>query len=184
VGIYFFKPSIIEACKSIKPSWRDELEITDAIQWLIDHGYNVGWTKVQDWWKDTGKPEDILEANRLVLDCIESKNEGIEEDTRIMGRVVIESDVRLTNSVVKGPALIGRGSIINKSYIGPYTSIGDSCVIEDTEIEDSIVMERTEIIGGGRLIESLVGKEVKIRRKADFPNGRRLIIGDHSEVVG
>lgn len=184
VGIYFFKPSIIEACKSIKPSWRDELEITDAIQWLIDHGYHVGWTKVQDWWKDTGKPEDILEANRLVLDCIESKNDGIAEDTRIMGRVVIEPDVRITNSVVKGPALIGRGSIITKSYIGPYTSIGDSCVIEDTEIEDSIVMERTEIIGGGRLIESLVGKEVKIRRKADFPNGRRLIIGDHSEVVG
>jgi glucose-1-phosphate thymidylyltransferase len=184
VGIYFFKPVILEACKSIKPSWRNELEITDAIQWLNDNGYDVGWTKVDGWWKDTGKPEDILEANRLILDDIRSKKEGTAENSRIIGRVIIERGVDIKDSIVKGPAIVGKNCIINKSYIGPYTSIGSECVIEDTEIEDSIVMDRSEIIGGGRIIESLIGKEIKIKRKADLPNGRKLIVGDHSEIIG
>ncbi len=184
VGIYFFKPVILEACKRIKPSWRNELEITDAIQWLIDNGYEVGWTKVQGWWKDTGKPEDILEANRLILDDIKTKNEGTAESSKIIGRAIIEKGVEIKNSIVKGPSLIGCDCMIRNSYIGPYTSIGKECIIEDTEIEDSIVMEKSEIIGGGRIIESLIGKEVKIKRKSDLPNGRKLIVGDHSEIVG
>jgi glucose-1-phosphate thymidylyltransferase len=184
VGIYFFKSVILEACKSIKPSWRNELEITDAIQWLIDNGYEVGWTKVEGWWKDTGKPEDILEANRLILDGIQTKNEGTAENSRIIGRVIIEKGVEIKDSIVKGPSLIGRDCIIRNSYTGPYTSIGNECAIENTEIEDSIVMEKSEIIGGGRIIESLIGKEVKIKRKADLPNGRKLIVGDNSEIVG
>ncbi len=184
VGIYFFKPVILEACKRIKPSWRNELEITDAIQWLIDNGYKVGWTKVEGWWKDTGKTEDILEANRLILDGIQMKNEGTAKDSRIIGRVIIEKGVEVKDSIVKGPSLIGGGCKIKNSYIGPYTSVGNDCVIEDTEIEDSIVMDNSEILGGGRIIESLIGKEVKIRRREELPNGRKLIVGDDSEIVG
>ena len=184
VGIYFFKPVILEACKRIKPSWRNELEITDAIQWLIDNGYKVGWTKVEGWWKDTGKTEDILEANRLILDGIQMKNEGTAKDSRIIGRVIIEKGVEVKDSIVKGPSLIGGGCMIKNSYIGPYTSVGNNCVIEDTEIEDSIVMDNSEILGGGRIIESLIGKEVKIRRREELPNGRKLIVGDDSEIVG
>jgi len=105
VGVYFFKPVIIEACKNIKPSWRNELEITDAIQWLIDNGYRVEASIVTGWWKDTGKPEDILEANRLILDDIRSKNEGKVENSRIMGRVVIERRVVIKDSVIKGPCI-------------------------------------------------------------------------------
>ena len=184
VGIYFFKPVILEACKSIKPSWRNELEITDAIQWLIDNGYEVGWTKVEGWWKDTGKPEDILEANRLILDDIQTKSDGTAKNSRIIGRVIIEKGTEIKDGIVKGPSIIGKDCVIKNSYIGPYTSIGNECVIEDTEIEDSIIMDRSEIIEGGRIIESLIGKEVKIKRKTDLPNGRRLIIGDNSEIVG
>lgn len=184
VGIYFFKPVILEACKRLKPSWRNELEITDAIQWLIDNGYKVGWTKVEGWWKDTGKTEDILEANRLILDGIQMKNDGATESTRIIGRVIIEKGVEVKDSIVKGPSLIGAGCMIKNSYIGPYTSVGNNCIIEDTEIEDSIVMDNSEILGGGRIIESLIGKEVKIRRREELPNGRKLIVGDDSEIVG
>ena len=184
VGIYFFKPVILEACKRIKPSWRHELEITDAIQWLIDNGYKVGWTKVEGWWKDTGKTDDILEANRLILDGIQMKNEGTAKDSRIIGRVIIEKGVEVKDSIVKGPSLIGGGCMIKNSYIGPYTSVGNNCVIEDTEIEDSIVMDNSEILGGGRIIESLIGKEVKIRRREELPNGRKFIVGDNSEIVG
>ena len=184
VGIYFFKPVILEACKSIEHSWRNELEITDAIQWLIDKGYKVGWRKVEGWWKDTGKPEDILEANRLILDSIQTKNEGTSENTKIVGRVITGKGVKIKDSIVKGPSIVGRDCMIKNSYVGPYTSIGNECVIEDTEIEDSIVMDKSEIIGGGRIIESLIGKEVKIKRKTDLPNGRKLIVGDNSEMVG
>ena len=184
VGIYFFKPIILEACKNIKISWRNELEITDAIQWLIDNGYEVGWTKVEGWWKDTGKPEDILEANRLILDDIQTKSEGTAKNSRIIGRVIIEKGAEIRDGIVKGPSIIGKDCMIKNSYIGPYTSIGNKSVIEDTEIEDSIVMDKSEIIGGGRIIESLIGKEVKIKRKTDLPNGRKLIMGDNSEIVG
>ncbi|MBA7527154.1 UTP--glucose-1-phosphate uridylyltransferase [subsurface metagenome] len=184
VGIYFFKPVILEACKSIKPSWRNELEITDAIQWLIDKGYKVGWTRVEGWWKDTGKPEDILEANRLILDGIHAKSEGTAKNSRIIGRVITGKGVKIIDSIVKGPAIIGKDCRIRKSYVGPYTSIGNDCVIKDIEIEDSIVMDKSEIIGGGRIVESLIGKEVNIKRKAGLPNGRKLIVGDNSKIVG
>jgi glucose-1-phosphate thymidylyltransferase len=123
VGIYFFKPVIFEACKSIKPSWRNELEITDAIQWLISNGFAVGWTKVEGWWKDTGKPEDILEANRLILDGIKTKKEGTVENSRIIGRVIIEKGGEISDSIVKGPALIGRDCKIRNSYIGPTRAL-------------------------------------------------------------
>ncbi len=183
VGIYFFKPVIHEAVRHIKPSWRGELEITDAIQWLIDHGYRVGWTKVTGWWKDTGKPEDLLEANRLILDDIKT-NIKIETKARIHGRVVIEEGTQIDeNTVIKGPVVIGRNVVIKNSYIGPYTSIGDNVVIENTEIEDSIILPGSEIRDAGRIVESLIGKGVKIIKGNSHPLGRKFVIGDNSRII-
>lgn len=183
VGIYFFKPIIHEAVRNIKPSWRGELEITDAIQWLIDHGYRVGWTKVTGWWKDTGKPEDLLEANRLILDDIKTKIK-VETKARIHGRVIIEGGTQIDeNTVIKGPVVIGKNVVIKNSYIGPYTSIGDNVVIENTEIEDSIILPDSEIRDAGRIVESLIGRGVKIIKGNSHPLGRKFIIGDNSRVI-
>lgn len=183
VGIYFFKPVIHEAVRNIKPSWRNELEITDAIQWLIDHGYKVGWTKVTGWWKDTGKPEDILDANRLILDDIE-RNIKVKTNARIIGRVVVEEGTEIDeNTVIKGPAIIGKNCKIRNAYIGPYTSIGDNCIIENTEIEDSVILEGCEIRNAGRILESLIGRGAKILKSDNHPVGRKLVIGDNSQLV-
>ncbi|ASJ07632.1 glucose-1-phosphate thymidylyltransferase [Thermococcus pacificus] len=183
VGIYFFKPIIHEAVRNIKPSWRNELEITDAIQWLIDHGYRVGWTKVTGWWKDTGKPEDLLDANRLILDDIKT-DIRIHTNARIHGRVVIEEGSEIDkNTVIKGPVVIGKNVKIKNSYIGPYTSIGDNVVIENTEIEDSIILEGSEIRNAGRIVESLIGRGVKIINGTSHPFGRKLVIGDNSRLI-
>ena len=183
VGVYFFKPVIIEACKNIKPSWRNELEITDAIQWLIDNGYTVEASIVKGWWKDTGKPEDILEANRLVLDDIEGRIEGRLENSRVMGRVVIEEGAVVKDSVVKGPCVIGRNSKILNSYIGPYTSIGNECIIEGTEVEDSVIMDGSVITNAGRIVESLIGRNVRIVEASAKPRGCRFVVGDNSSIV-
>ena len=182
VGVYFFKPVIIDACKAIKPSWRDELEITDAIQWLIEHGYKVDASFVEGWWKDTGKPEDIFEANRLILDDITTRNEGQIENSRVMGRVIIEKDAKVERSVIKGPCIIGNRSIISDSYIGPYTSVGDGCRICGTEIEDSIIMDESRIVNAGKVVESLIGRNVRIRECVALPKGNRLIVGDNSDI--
>jgi glucose-1-phosphate thymidylyltransferase len=139
-GIYFFKPLIIKACKSIKPSWRNELEITDAIQWLIDSVRRVEASAVEGWWKDTGKAEDILEVNRLILDEMKPRNDGTLVNSKIFGRAVIGLGSVIENSTVKVPCIIGKNCRIINSYIGPFTSINDCCVIEETEIEDSVVM--------------------------------------------
>ena len=183
VGIYFFKPVIHEAVENIKPSWRNELEITDAIQWLIDNGYRIGWTKVTGWWKDTGKPEDLLEANRLILDDIKT-DIRISTKARIYGRVIIGEGSEIDeNTVIKGPVVIGSNVKISNSYIGPYTSIGDNVVIENTEIEDSIILEGSEIRNAGRIVESLIGKEVKILKQDVHPLGRKLVLGDRSRII-
>lgn len=182
VGVYFFTPLIIEACKSIKPSWRNELEITDAIQWLIEHGHKVDASFVEGWWKDTGKPDDIFEANRLILDDIEGKSEGQVEESQIMGRVVMEKGTRINRSVVKGPCIIGKNSQISDSYIGPYTSIGIGCQICGTEVEDSIIMDESTIINAGKVVESLIGRNVRIRECVRLPKGSRLIVGDNSDI--
>jgi len=183
VGVYFFKPIIIKACKNIKPSWRNELEITDAIQWLIDNDYRVEASVVEGWWKDTGKPEDILEANRLVLDDIEPRNEGKLVNSRLIGRVVVEEKAVIKNSVVKGPCIIGKNSQIVNAYIGPHTSIGNNCTIEETEVEDSVIMDGSVIINAGRIIESLIGKNVRIVEANSKPKGCRFIVGDNSNIV-
>jgi glucose-1-phosphate thymidylyltransferase len=182
-GIYFFNPIIIEACKSIKPSWRNELEITDAIQWLIENGRKVEASKIDGWWKDTGKSEDILEANRLILDDITPRMEGTIIESRLLGRMVIGPGSRIETSTVKGPCIIGKDCMISNSYIGPYTSINDGCTIEGTEIEDSVVMAGSSLLNAGRILESLIGKNVKIRENGCKPVGNRFVVGDNSEIM-
>jgi len=183
VGIYFFKQVIIDACHHIKPSWRNELEITDAIQWLIENGYRVEASIVSSWWKDTGKPEDILEANRLILDDLLPENKGTIENSRIIGRVVIDPGTDINKSIVKGPCCIGKDCKIIDSYIGPYTSIGKGCQIKETEIEDSIIMDGSNIMNAGRIVESLVGRNVRIMESNGKPKGSRLIVGDNSDIM-
>jgi len=182
VGVYFFRPSIFEAVKKIKPSWRGELEITDAIQYLIDKKYNVHSQIVKGWWKDTGKTEDILEANRLILEDMPMK---VEENIKckIIGKAIVGKDAQIDEkSLIKGPVIIGKNCIIKKSQIGPFTSIGDGCKIINSNIEDSIVMENTSVINSGKIIESLIGRDVKIERNVKIPKGITFIIGDNSEV--
>ncbi|MDY6864663.1 MAG: glucose-1-phosphate thymidylyltransferase [Halobacteriota archaeon] len=184
VGIYFFKPTIFKAAKEIKPSWRNQLEITDAIQWLIEHKYKVKSSMVRGWWKDTGKPEDILHANRLVLDEIKGTNvSNAQKNIKLVGRVDVgDGTIIDLDSVIKGPVLIGNNCIIKNAYIGPYTSIGNDCKIIGMEIEDSVVMDGTTINGSSKIVNSLIGKDVRISKNNCLPKGYRLVIGDNSEV--
>lgn len=183
VGIYGLTPAIFEAIKNINPSWRGELEITDALHWLIEEGYYVRYTLVEGWWKDTGKPEDILDANRLILDRLKVANKGKVENSVLKGRISIrKNSIIKENSVIKGPVIIGKDCVISNAYIGPYTSIGDGSQIINTEIEDSIVMEGAKIVNAEKIVESLIGKNVNIEKDNKLPIGRRFIIGDSSKV--
>jgi len=183
IGVYIFNSKIHEAVKIIKPSKRGQLEITDAVQWLIDNGHKVKSAFVNNWWKDTGKPEDILHANRLILDDIKSKNDGKVIDADIRGRVKIgKGSVIEQGSLVKGPAIIGKKCLISKSYIGPYTSIGDDCKITHSEIEDSVVLNGSKIKNAGRIVDSLIGKEVIIEKNDKSQQGQRFVIGDSSQI--
>jgi glucose-1-phosphate thymidylyltransferase len=184
VGVYMFDFHVFEAINAIKPSWRNELEITDAIQYLVDHGYEVHPHLVSGWWKDTGKIEDILEANRLILESIVGKIEGkVDETSKINGPVIIEEGVVVQNSIIRGPAIIGPETEIIDSYIGPFTAIQERCRIIQTEIEHSIVLEGCEIRDvGSRIDESLIGRDVKIYKCPPKPSVYRLIVGDKSEI--
>jgi glucose-1-phosphate thymidylyltransferase len=184
VGVYMFRPSIFEAIENIKPSRRNELEITDAIQWLIDNNYVVKSSIVNSWWKDTGKPEDILEANCLILDELKPYNKGVIESGVTKGRVCIEENTIIKNSsVIKGPVIIGKNCIISNAYVGPYTSIGNNCEIINTDIEDSVVMDCTKISNGGRITESLIGKNILIDKFDSPQKAKKFIIGDESRVI-
>jgi glucose-1-phosphate thymidylyltransferase len=183
IGIYLFTSKILECVDTLKPSHRGQLEITDAIQWLLDNGYKVKSSFISHWWKDTGKPEDILHANRLILDDLHSKNEGSVSDSNIWGRVQIgKNSIISKNSVIKGPVIIGKNCRIENAYIGPFTSIGDNCEIMNAEIEDSVILDGCKINHSDRIVDSLIGRGVKIHKKKDFPNGKRFVIGDYSEV--
>ena len=183
VGIYGLTPAIFEAINNIKPSWRNELEITDALHWLIKEGHRVRYSLVDGWWKDTGKPEDILDANRLILDSIKAENKGEVKNNVLKGRINIgENSIIKENSVIKGPVIIGKDCVISNAYIGPYTSVGDGSQIINTEIEDSIVMEGAKIVNAEKIVESLIGKNVSIEKNDYLPRGRRYIIGDSSKV--
>jgi glucose-1-phosphate thymidylyltransferase len=184
VGVYMFDSHVFEAVNAIKPSWRNELEITDAIQYLVDNGHDVHPHFVSGWWKDTGKIEDILEANRLILESIVGKIQGkVDETSKINGQVIIEKDVVVQNSVIKGPTIIGAETEIINSYIGPFTAIQERCRIIQTEIEQSIVLEGSEIRDvGSRIDESLIGRDVKIYQCPPKTSVYRLMVGDKSEI--
>ena len=183
VGVYMFTAGIHDAARAIEPSPRGELEITDAIQHLVDQGKRVEPHVVRGWWKDTGRLDDMLEANRLVLDTIESSVEGAMVDSTTHGRVVIEPGARLERSTVRGPAIIGAGAKLTDCYIGPYTAIGPGCVIERAEVEHSILLEGSSVRGlNGRMESSLLGKDVAIQRSERQPRAYRFMVGDQSEI--
>ncbi len=183
VGVYLFDPSIHEAVASIEPSARGELEITDAIQWLIDHGERVRHEVVEGWWIDTGKLEPLLEGNRLVLDTLEPTVAGtVDDDSVLTGTVVVEEGAQVIGSTIRGPAIIGRNTVIRSSTVGPYTSIYHDCVLESAEIEHSIVLASSSIVGVDQITDSLIGREVQVSRSASRPPKTRLMLGDHSVV--
>ena len=182
IGVYFFTAPIIQGAKAITPSWRNQLEIVDAIQWMIDNGYRVGYANVTGYWKDTGKPEDIIDANRLVLDGLEECLEGKIINSDIHGRVRIGDGSVVDNTRIKGPTIIGKNCKIKDSYIGPFTSIGDDTTILNTEVEDSVILDHVEITDGHRIVESLIGRNAKIIANKGLPKGHRFVVGDSSEV--
>ena len=184
VGVYMFGSEIFDSVQQIKPSFRNELEITDAIQHLIDKGLIVTPHIVDGWWKDTGKLEDILEANRLILEMMESRIDGeIDSDSRIEGNVIIEKGAQIKQSTVRGPAIIGARTQIINGYVGPFTSIMNDVEITDSEIEHSIVMEHSIISElGNRITDSLIGRNVRIYRQPVKPSAYRFMLGDNSEV--
>jgi glucose-1-phosphate thymidylyltransferase len=184
VGVYMFGPEVFESVRRIRPSWRDELEITDAIQDLVDRGLTVRPHIVDGWWKDTGKLEDMLEANRLILDTFDRRVDGsVDQTSRIEGKVVVERGAVIERSVVRGPAIIGARAKIVHSYVGPFTSIMNDVEIRDSEIEHSIVLEGSVISDlANRVEDSLIGKNVRIYRLPVKPSAYRFMLGDNSEV--
>jgi glucose-1-phosphate thymidylyltransferase len=183
VGIYMFDDHIFEAARAIQPSGRGELEITDAIQRLIDSGLVVRPHVIEGWWKDTGKLDDLLEANRILLDTLEPRVDGLVEESEITGRVVIEAEAKVVRSHIRGPAIIGRGAVIENGYVGPFTSIGDGVVLRQSEVEHSIILEGSAITDvGGRIENSLIGRNVTVYRAASKPRAYNLMLGDRSQV--
>ncbi len=184
VGVYMFGPEVFESVNRISPSFRNELEITDAIQDLIDRGLEVRPHIVDGWWKDTGKLEDMLEANRLILDTFDRRIEGdVDVESRVEGKVVIEAGAVVERSVIRGPAIIGSGARIIHAYVGPFTAIMNDVEIKDTEIEHSIVLEGSCLRDlSNRVIDSLIGKNVRICREPVKPSAYRFMLGDNSEV--
>ena len=183
VGVYLFSPRIHEAAKAIEPSARGELEITDAIQWLVDEQAAVTSHVVRGWWKDTGRLDDMLEANRLILETVDRSVEGELVDAQVDGRVVVEPGARLERATVRGPAIIGAGAVLRDAYIGPYTAVGPGCLIETAEVEHSILLEGSSVSHlDGRMESSLLGRDVKIYRGARQPRAYRFMVGDQSEI--
>jgi glucose-1-phosphate thymidylyltransferase len=184
VGVYMFTPAILAAARSIEPSARGELEITDAIQALVDNGSRVDPHIVHGWWKDTGQVHDMLEANRLILDDLEERLDGELVDSRVEGRVVVEEGALLERATVRGPAVIGAGARIIDAYIGPYTAIGAGVTIERAELEHSIVLEGSEVRDLDHRIEaSLIGRNSRIGRGPALPRAHRFVVGDNSEIA-
>ncbi|MBI2169528.1 MAG: glucose-1-phosphate thymidylyltransferase [Actinobacteria bacterium] len=183
VGVYLFDRSIHEAVDAIEPSWRGELEITDAIQWLVEQGRAVRYHVLDRPWIDTGKRQDLLEANRIVLEGIDADIRGsVDSDSRVSGSVVVEEGAEIVASQVRGPAVIGTGTRVVNSYVGPYSSIGPNCEVVDAEIEHSVVLEGSKIEGVHRIDESLIGRNSEVRRVTSGPKAYRFLVGDDCEV--
>ncbi|MCW3034155.1 MAG: glucose-phosphate thymidylyltransferase [Solirubrobacteraceae bacterium] len=183
VGVYMFTAGVHDAARAIAPSARGELEITDAIQHLVDSGLRVEPHIVRGWWKDTGRLEDMLEANRLILDNLVERIDGELIDSQVDGRVVIEAGARLERTRVRGPAVIGAGAVLKDCYIGPYTAIGDGCTIIAAEVEHSILLAGCEVCDlDGRMESSLLGRNVTVRRGERQPRAYRFMVGDNSDI--
>jgi glucose-1-phosphate thymidylyltransferase len=183
VGVYIFTPAVHEAVTQLEPSWRGELEITEAIQWLIDHGRKVRSTTITGYWKDTGNVADMLEVNRMVLEGLEPACAGeVDAETELIGRVAIGSGAQISGCRIVGPVVIGAGARVSGSYIGPFTSVERDCVIADSEIEYSIVLRGASIKGVRRIEASLIGHEVEVTPAPRVPKAHRLVLGDHSKV--
>src|SRR5680860_983795 len=172
-----------DAVHAIEPSARGELEITDAIQWLLDEGDRVRHEVLAGWWIDTGKKDDLLHSNRLILETIETRIEGsVDAASTIEGRVVVGAGAEIVGSRVRGPVIIGERTRVTNSFIGPFTSISYDCEITDSELDHSVVLEESRIVGIAGIADSLVGKEVEIIRSGTRPRALRLMLGDHSRV--
>ena len=183
VGVYIFTSAVHEAVRHLKPSWRNELEITEAIQWLIDTGHQVRSSIITGYWKDTGNVTDMLEVNRLVLESVQPGQLGTVDDTcEIIGRVMIDEGATVSGSRIVGPAIIGAGSRVTDSYVGPFTSVAPGCTITDSEIEYSIVLRGASIRGVRRIEASLIGHDVQVTTAPKVPRAHRLILGDHSQA--
>jgi glucose-1-phosphate thymidylyltransferase len=183
VGVYMFTAGIHEASRAIEPSARGELEITDAIQYLVDHGQRIEPHIVKGWWKDTGRLDDMLAANRLILDRIETRVDGELIESQCDGRVIVEAGARLQRTSVRGPAIIGAGARLTDCYIGPYTAIGEGCVICEAEVEHSILLAGSTVSRlEGRMESSLLGRNVTIQRGVRQPRAYRFMVGDNSEI--
>ncbi len=183
VGVYLFTPAIHEAVRAIAPSDRGELEITDAIQWLIAEGLPVLHEELRGWWLDTGKKDPLLESNRRVLETLEPNVAGkIDETSQVDGKVVIEKGAELVNSHVRGPAIVGENTRLLDTYVGPFTAIARDCEIIDAELDHSVILEGCRIVGVHRLTDSLLGRNVEVIRSGQRPRATRLMVGDHSSL--
>jgi glucose-1-phosphate thymidylyltransferase len=183
VGVYMFTSGIHDAARAIEPSPRGELEITDAIQHLVDNGLRVEPHVVRGWWKDTGRLEDMLEANRLILDNVVARIDGELLDSQVDGRVVVEAGARLERTRVRGPAVIGAGAVLEDCYVGPYTAIGEGCKITHAEVEHSILLAGSSVCElDGRMESSLLGRNVTVRRGERQPRAYRFMVGDNSDI--
>ncbi len=183
VGVYLFDPSVFEAIANIEPSWRGELEITDAMQRMIDDGLRVVPAQVEGWWRDVGKPEDMLDANRLLLEKIEPRLEGdIDQATTVRGRVWVEAGAVVRQSELRGPLIVGAGTRVERSFVGPFTALAEHCFVQNSEIEYSIVMEHSKVRGVQRIDHSLIGRHVEVGHNDGLPKAYTLILGDNSHV--
>lgn len=185
VGIYFFNSSIHSAIAQIQPSARGELEITDAIQWLIDQDKNVGSRQLQGWWLDTGKKDDLLEANRIILDtrlAIEVVGE-VDDQSQIIGRVTVGKGTKIINSTVRGPVIIGENCYLENCFIGPYTSIANEATLIDTDLEHSVILKQSKVLNiQQRIVDSLIGERVQLKVAPKRPTAMRFLIGDDSQI--
>jgi glucose-1-phosphate thymidylyltransferase len=183
VGVYLFDASIHEAVRAIEPSARGELEITDAIQWLVDQGRRVRAEVLDGWWIDTGKLTPLLEANRLLLEKLEARVDGsVDEASSLDGRVVVEEGAVVERSTIRGPAVIGAGARVVDAFIGPFTAIGAGCRIERSEVEHSVILERSAVVDIPRLEDSLIGRDAEVVRTSRRPRALRLMVGDHCQI--
>jgi glucose-1-phosphate thymidylyltransferase len=183
VGVYLFTSAIFDAARKLEPSWRGEYEITDAIQGMVDSGLRVEPHVVTGWWKDTGQLVDMLEANRLVLDAIETDIQGTVIDSKIEGRVVIQAGATVERCHIRGPVVICAGATVRDAYVGPYSAISEDALVERAEIEHAILLERSSIVGiDTRIEDSLIGADCEIRRSDAIRSANRLLVGDGSRI--